>query len=283
MAATIPYTGEDAWSDIVLLRSKFTEAIALGSVLTLPATGSEMNYYAVVSKKETSEKMAMGSPLLYPKFSILDPETTYSLPERQIANGLADAFTHVMEQYMTYPVGGMIQDGFAETILKTLIEVAPKTLADPSDYESRSNFMWAATVALNGWINNGVPTDWSTHQIGHELTAIHGIDHARSLAIVMPYLLQLKRESKGAKLIQYAKNVWHLSGTDEELINQAIAKTAEFYESLGIPTKANAYPLFDNKTIKEVSRRFDSRGIKFGENADIGSEEVEEILKMSLA
>ncbi|SOE22849.1 NADP-dependent alcohol dehydrogenase [Spirosomataceae bacterium TFI 002] len=283
MAAAIPYTGSDAWNDIVIPRTKFSEATALGSVLTLPATGSEMNYYAVISKKETNQKMAMGAPLLYPKFSILDPETTYSLPKSQVANGLADAFTHVMEQYMTYPVGAMIQDGFAETILRTLIEVAPKTLANPTDYEARSNFMWAATVALNGWINNGVPTDWSTHQIGHELTAIHGIDHARSLAIVMPYLFELKRENKGAKLIQYAKNVWNLSGTDKELIDQAIAKTASYYESLGIPTKASEYKDFSEKTIKEVSSRLGSRGMKFGENADIGTKEVEEILKMSLA
>jgi NADP-dependent alcohol dehydrogenase len=283
MAAAIPYLGDDAWNDIVLQRSRFASATSLGSVLTLPATGSEMNYYAVISRKETNQKMAMGSPLLYPKFSILDPETTYSLPRKQVENGLADAFAHVMEQYMTYPVGAMIQDGFAETILRTLIEVAPKTLDNPTDYEARSNFMWAATVALNGWIDNGVPTDWATHQIGHELTAIHGIDHARSLAVVMPYLFQLRREAKGSKLIQYAKNVWNLSGTDEELINQAIAKTTSFFESLGIPTKASDYPAFNQDTIREVSARIGAMGVKFGENADIGEQETRDILKMSMA
>lgn len=281
MSAAIPYTGNDAWNDIVIPRSKFTEVTPLGAVLTLPATGSEMNYYAVISRKETKQKMGMGGPLLYPQFSILDPETTYSLPKRQIANGLADAFTHVMEQYLTYPVGAMIQDGFAETILRTLIAVAPTTLENPTDYEARANFMWAATVALNGTINNGVPTDWATHQIGHELTALHGIDHARSLAVVMPYLFRLKKDKKGPKLIQYAKNVWNLTGTDEELVDQAIAKTIEFYESIGIPTKASDYGV-NEESIAEVSKRIGERGMKFGENADIGAEETRAILEMSI-
>ncbi|MER0442289.1 iron-containing alcohol dehydrogenase [Emticicia sp. W12TSBA100-4] len=281
IAAAIPFDSDDAWQ-IVTGQAKYKTAIPLGSVLTLPATGSEMNYYAVISKKSTHEKKGMGGPLVYPKFSILDPETTYSLPPRQIANGIADAFTHVMEQYMTYPVDAQIQDRFAESVIQTLIEVAPKTLENPTDYEARANFMWAATVALNGWIGLGVPQDWATHQIGHELTAFHGVDHARTLAVVLPHLLQYKKADKRAKLIQYAKRVWNLSGTDDELVTGAIQKTGEFYESLGLPIKASEYGV-NEETIGKIKQRFEERGVNFGEKSDITPAVVAEILEMSIA
>jgi NADP-dependent alcohol dehydrogenase len=281
IAAAIPFTGADPWQ-IVANRAKITTAVPIGAVLTLPATGSEMNYYAVISKKETHEKKGMGNALVYPKFSILDPETTYSLPPRQIANGIADAFTHVMEQYMTYPVRAEMQDRMAEAVLLTLIEEGPKMMATPTDYDSAANVMWAATMALNGLLAAGVPTDWATHQIGHELTAFHGIDHARTLAVVLPHLLEIKKESKREKLIQYAKRVWQLSGTDDELVAGAIQRTADFYESLGIPTKASAYSI-NADTIEKVVQRFVERGMNFGEHADITPEVVGEILELSLS
>jgi NADP-dependent alcohol dehydrogenase len=281
IAAAIPFEGADPWQ-IVANRAKITTAIPLGAVLTLPATGSEMNYYAVISRKETHEKKGMGNPLVYPKFSILDPETTYSLPPRQIANGIADAFTHVMEQYMTYPVRAEMQDRMAEAVLLTLIKEGPKMMANPTDYDAAANVMWAATLALNGLLAAGVPTDWATHQIGHELTALHGIDHARTLAVVLPHLLEFKKESKREKLIQYAQRVWQLSGNDDELVAGAIQKTAEFYESLGIPTKASAYNI-DIDTIEKVVQRFVKRGMNFGEHADITPEVVGEILTLSIS
>jgi NADP-dependent alcohol dehydrogenase len=252
-------------------------------VLTLPATGSEMNTFAVVSRKSTQEKLAFGSPLVYPVFSILDPETTYSLPPRQIANGIADAFTHVMEQYMTYPVNAALQDRMAESILITLIEEGPKTMADPTDYDARANVVWCSTMALNGLIGVGVPQDWATHSIGHELTAFHGIDHARTLAVVMPYLWRIKRGQKEEKLIQYAERVWNItSGTREESAEAAIRKTIEFYESLGIPTKASAYGV-GNDTIEKIVKRFEERGEKaMGEHQDITPAVVGEILSLSV-
>jgi NADP-dependent alcohol dehydrogenase len=282
ISAAIPYEGEDHW-ELVLNSKKIGNVIPFGDVLTLPATGSEMNYYAVISKKETKEKKGMGGFKLYPKFSILDPETTYSLPKKQVANGLADAFTHVMEQYMTYPVGAMIQDRFAESILQTLIEVAPDAMNKEDDYESRANYMWAATVALNGLINLGVPTDWATHQMGHELTAFHGIDHARTLAIVLPHLLTYKKDKKREKLIQYGKRVWNLLGSDDEIVDMAITKTAEFYESLGIPTKASSYGEINEETVKMLKQRFVERGMNFGENTDITPDDVAKIMEMSMA
>ena len=281
IAAAIPFEGEDAWQ-IVTGKAKFKKAIPIGSVLTLPATGSEMNFFAVISRKETQEKKGMGHPLVYPAFSILDPETTFSLPSRQVANGIADAFTHVMEQYMTYPVNAEIQDRMAESILQTLIEVAPKTLQNPTDYEARANFMWAATVALNGFISLGVPQDWATHEIGHELTAFHGIDHARTLAVVLPHLLQIRQAEKRGKLIQYAKRVWGLDGSDDALVAGAIQKTIDFYQSLDIPTKASEYCV-GKETIQKIVARFRENGIKLGEKADITPEVVEEILELSIA
>jgi len=282
MAAAIPFEGGDEWNNIVLGKARFKNALPIGAVMTLPATGSEMNYFAVISKKETDEKIGLGNPLLYPQFSILDPETTFSLPKRQVANGIADAFTHVMEQYMTYPAGGEIQDRFCEGVLQTLISVGVKTIDNPSDYGARSNMMWAATVALNGWISVGMPQDWATHNIGHELTALHGIDHARSLAVVLPYLMRYKSVEKKGKLIQYAQRVWNLSGSEEELIEGAIQKTVDFYQSLGIPTKGSEYGIGE-ATIKEISKRFKERGGAYGEHGDIDHNAAAEILRMSVA
>ena len=282
ISAAIPFEGGNEWDNIVLGKTKYKVATPFGAILTLPATGSEMNSGGVISRKETQEKYGMGSPLLYPQFSILDPTTTYSLPKVQIANGLADAFTHVMEQYLTYPVNALIQDKFAESVLKTLIGVAPKVMHDQTNYDDMSNFMWAATVALNGWISLGVPSDWATHQIGHELTALHGIDHARTLAVVLPHLMRYKMDAKKAKMIQYAKEVWGEKGTDDELAEAAIQQTIAFYETLGIPTQASAYGIGE-ETIQEIKKRFAERNVKYGENRDIDAVATEAILRMSIA
>ena len=280
MAAAIPFEGADPW-DILANKARIKTAVPIGAILTLPATGSEMNYFAVISRTSTQEKKGMGHPLVYPVFSILDPETTFSLPERQIANGIADAFTHTLEQYLTYPVGALLQDRMAESVLQTLLEVGPTTMAHPTDYDARASMMWAATVALNGWISVGVPQDWATHQIGHELTALHGIDHARTLAIVMPHLLHVKRDSKREKLIQMAKRVWNLSGTDDELVEGAIQGVTQFYETLGIPTRAKTYGIGAD-TVEEVRKRFVARNMNFGENADITPDVVVQILSLSI-
>ncbi len=280
MAAAIPFEGGDPW-EILASKARIKTAVPIGAVLTLPATGSEMNYFAVISRTSTQEKKGMGNPLVYPVFSILDPETTFSLPERQIANGIADAFTHTMEQYLTYPVDATLQDRMAESVLQTLIEVGPVTLKNPTNYEARASMMWAATVALNGWISVGVPQDWATHQIGHELTALHGIDHARTLAVVLPHLLRVKSTEKREKLIQVAKRVWNLQGTDDELVEGAIQAIAQFYETLGIPTHAKTYGI-GPETVEEVRKRFVARNMNFGEHADITPDVVVQILNLSI-
>ncbi len=284
VSAAIHYPNGDPWNILAKNDARsITNALPIGAVLTLPATGSEMNAGSVVSRLETREKLPFGSPKVMPKFAVLDPDVIISLPKRQIANGIVDAFIHVMEQYLTYPVNAAIQDRFAEGILSTLIEVGSKVLDNPKDTDAASNFMWAATMALNGLIGAGVPQDWSTHMIGHELTALHGIDHARTLAIVLPGIMRVKVENKKEKILQYGERVWNIiEGSKEERIEAAIAKTVQFFESVGMETKASAYGV-DENTIQEICARFEKRGmVALGEKQDVNPEVVKEVLEMQL-
>lgn len=281
IAAAAKFEGADPW-DILAKRAPITSAVALGAVLTLAATGSEMNNGGVVTKAATKEKMAFGNPLLFPKFSVLDPETTYSLPKRQLTNGIVDAFVHVMEQYLTYPVNSPVQDRFAEGILLTLLEEGPKAIAsDTPDYENRANLMWAATMALNGLIGMGVKSDWATHMIGHELTAFHGIDHAVTLAIVLPGLLTQLKEKRGEKLLQYAERVWNITeGTDEEKKTLAIDKTEAFFNQVGIATRLSDHNVGQD-SIDIIVKRFEGKGY-VGMLPDVEVKDVAEILQARL-
>lgn len=277
IAAAVYHKTGDPW-DILAKGVPVENAVPIGAVLTLPATGSEMNGNSVISRVSTTEKLAFSSLKVMPQFSVLDPECVFSLPEKQVANGVVDAFVHVMEQYLTFPVNAPLQDRMAESILLTLIEQGPKVLADRKDYDAAANFMWSATVALNGWISPGVPQDWATHGIGHELTAFHGIDHARTLAIVLPGVMNIKRESKKEKILQYAERIWGIStGTEKERIDAAIKKTAGFFESLGLPTTLTAYQI-QPESVNRIVARFKQRGIKMGEKSDIDYTVVEAIL-----
>lgn len=240
IAAAIPFAG-DPW-DILAKRAKVASTVPFGTVLTLPATGSEMNNGAVITKRSSNDKLAFSHRLLYPVFSVLDPTKTYTLPPRQIANGVVDAFIHIIEQYLTTAADAKVQDRFAEGLLLTLIEEGPKALKEPENYAVRANLMWTATMALNGLIGAGVPNDWATHMLGHELTALHGLDHAQTLAIVLPAMLQVRREEKREKLLQYAERVWGLHADDDDArIDLAIEHTRIFFESLGVPTRLADY------------------------------------------
>lgn len=282
LSAASLYEGDNPWN--LLTENKLiTKGMPFGTVLTLPATGSEMNSGLVITRKDTKEKLAMGGPGLFPVFSILDPEVVRSIPPRQLANGLADSFTHVLEQYITYPTGALLQDHFAESILQTLVEIAPTILKDPSDYNAASNFMWCCTMALNGLIQQGVPGDWAIHAMGHELTALYGIDHARTLAIVGPNHYRYNFESKKGKLAQYAERIWHIKGgTLEEKANAGIKKTEDFFHSLGIKTKLSEYTEDYLDTGDIVSVRFTDRGwIGLGENKNLSPSDVKKIIEMS--
>lgn len=278
IVASIPFEGEP-W-EIVAQGIKVEKAIPFGTVLTLPATGSEMNAGAVISREATKEKYSFGSPAVYPKFSVLDPTTTFSLPQHQVANGIVDAFAHVLEQYLTYPSNSPIQDRFAEGILQTLIEVGLKTLENPTDYDLRANFMWSCTMALNGLISTGVPTDWATHMIGHELTAFFGLDHGVTLAIIYPALLTEMVEFKKEKILQYGSRVWNLSGNNLTP-ERAIEETEKFFRSLGVKTRLTEHGI-NNADIKPIVDRFVARGWKLGENRNITPDVVEKILKRAL-
>ncbi len=280
IAAAAKFEG-DPWT-ILSRRMPVKAALPYGTVLTLPATGSEMNSSAVVSRQTTQEKLAFGSPLLFAKFSIVDPETTYSLPPRQIANGVVDAFVHVVEQYVTAPSKAPLQDRFAESILRTLIEDGPKTLANPMDFDARSSIVWCATMALNGLIGCGVPQDWSTHMIGHELTAYHGLDHAQSLAILLPNLLWVQRESKHEKLVQYAERVWDLKeGSEAARLEQAIICTRAFFESMGSPTHLSDYAV-GSEHFEDIVARLESRKmLPMGEKKNLDAAKVREVLALA--
>jgi NADP-dependent alcohol dehydrogenase len=277
IAAAMYFQGEP-W-DILAKHATVKSALPIGCVLTLPATGTESNGNSVVTKVSTQEKRAFNSALVYPQFAILDPSTTYTLPKRQIANGVVDAFVHIMEQYLTYPVNAKVQDRFAEGLLLTLIEEGPKVLTNPEDYATRANIMWAATMALNGLIGVGVPQDWATHAIGHELTALHGLDHAQTLAVVLPSLMNQQRKQKREKLIQYGKRVWALTNTNEEqLIDEAIKSTKQFFEEMGSPTTLSGYGV-SKDSIATIVEKFSAHNqLPIGEQKDISAEVARAIL-----
>ncbi len=269
IAAAVNYP-QDPWHILETTGRDITEALPMGSVLTLPATGSEANNGAVISRRSTGDKQHFFSPHVQPLFAVLDPVVTYTLPPRQVANGVVDAFVHTIEQYLTYPVDAKVQDRFAEGLLLTLIEEGPKALKDPENYNVRANIMWSATMALNGLIGAGVPQDWATHMLGHELTARHGLDHAQTLAVVLPALLVAKKQQKRAKLLQYAERVWGLrEGSEDQRIDAAIEATRHFFESLGVATRLSAYKL-DGSSIPDLIKKLEEHGMtKLGEHSDI--------------
>lgn len=283
ISGAVNYAG-DPWDVLTQVPGcTFTSAVPFGCVLTIPATGSESNSGAVISRSELKEKRTMGGPLFFPKFALLDPTFVATLPKRQIANGVIDAFIHTTEQYLTFKGENLLQERYAEGILSTLIEIGEKVLENPADYELAANLMWCANQALNGTLRCGVTTDWATHMIGHELTALHGIDHAQSLAIIAPRLYEVKFESKKVKLAQYGKRVWNLEGSDDQVARKAIAKTEEFFHKLSVKTRISEYTLDYQDTAQIIHDRFVQRGwLGLGENKDLTPKEAEYIVNQAV-
>ena len=279
-----PNESIDPWDILVRGSAKgLKKAIPFGTVLTLPATGSEFNHNAVISRRETEEKLSFATNLVYPRFSILDPETTYSLPKNQLRNGLEDAFVHVMEQYLTYPAGAVVQDRQSEALLMTIMEIAPAVLrTDPPDYDARASLMWVCSNALNHLIGVGVPQDWATHSIGHELTALYGLAHAESLAVVLPWLLWVKRDQKREKLLQYGYRVMDQKMQKySERIDRTIEATAAFFQSVGMPTTLTSYGVDPDEAAAKVQARWEARGWSQGEHNDITGATAAEVLRLS--
>lgn len=274
IAAGLLYDG-DAWD--LVLKGVSKHAVPLATVLTLPATGSEMNNGAVISRKETAEKFAFYS--FNPVFSILDPTVTFTLPKWQVACGIADTFVHVMEQYMTRPGQSRLMDRWAEGVIQSLVEIAPSIMENQEDYDKMADFMLCATMGLNHFIAMGVCEDWATHMIGHELTALHGLTHGATLAIVLPGLWRTLKQKKMAKLVQLGERVWGIQdGSDEERADRTIEKTEAFFRSLGLPTRLGDAQIGDD-TIIEIERRFIERKIGFGEDGDVTAEVARRILE----
>jgi len=271
----------DPWK-IMVEHKEVKKALPIGAIITLPATGSEMNGNSVITKAATKEKRDFFSLLVYPKFSVLDPETTFSMPARQIGNGVIDTFVHVMEQYLTYPVGAKIPDYFAESIIRILVEDGPQALKEPRNYDVRANLMWAATWALNGWISKGVPEDWASHMIGHEITALYGLDHGQTLAIVLPGVMEIMRKEKGDKIMQLGSNVFNINeGSNEEKITKTIEAVDQFFRSMGAGTRFADYNLAPS-AIDPIVKRFEERDWMLGEHQNITAPVIRKILSNRL-
>lgn len=279
ISGTIPYVG-DPW-DVLTKKEgcNFGDAVPFGTVLTLPATGSEANSGAVISRRALEEKRVMGGPQFFPKFSICDPTLISTLSERQLANGIIDAYVHTLEQYLTYPTDNLLQERQAEAILSTLIEISA-IVQNPGDYKLAANLMWCATHALNGNLRAGVPTDWCTHMIGHELTAFYGIDHARTLAIIAPRLYENRFSEKKEKLEQYGRRVWKLEGDQESVAHEAIRKTEQFFQELGVSTRISEYTSEFEDTAERIAQIFIDRDwVNMGERQSIHPEDVKAIVE----
>lgn len=282
VAAASVFDG-DAWDILLKGGTNIHRALPFGSVLTLPATGSEMNKGAVVTRKSLQAKLPFHSEQVFPQFSVLDPTKSFTLPPRQVANGVVDAFVHIVEQYLTYPASAPVQDRFAEGLLQTLIDIGPQALTDPENYSVRANLMWVATLALNGLIGAGVPQDWATHMLGHELTALHGLDHAQTLAIVLPSMLAERKDAKHGKLVQYAQRVWSIhEGSESEQAEAAIEKTRAFFESLGVKTRLGDYQLAEEH-IEPLIKSLEEHGMTaLGEHNDVTPDVCRQVLHASL-
>lgn len=270
---------EDAW-DLVRNPKLYGGTLPFASVMTLPATGSEMNRGAVISNLATGEKYSFYNT--YPVFSILDPEATFSLPKFQIACGLADTFVHVMEQYLTITDCSPLMDRWAEGVVQTIVEVAPKALAEQKEYDAMATFMLSATMGLNGFVAMGVPQDWATHMIGHEITALTGTTHGQTLVMVLPGVMNVLREQKGGKIVQFGERVWGIKeGSKDERIDRTIAATEEFFRSLGLATRLSELSIGED-VVEEIVRRFEQRGTLLGEDSNIDYRLVREILRQRI-
>lgn len=263
--------------------SAITQSLPLGAVATLPASGSEMNSRAIITRQSVMFKRGIMNPCLYPRFAVLDPTYTYTLPVGQTGNGVVDTFVHVLEQYLTYPVAGKVQDRLAEGLLHVLIEEGPRALVEPENYDVRANLMWAATLGLNGLIGAGVPQDWSAHRLGYELTVLYGLDHAQTLAILVPAMLRVRAGSKRQKLLQYAERVWGINSGNEALrLDAAIRETRAFFERMGLPATLSGCGIVD-ADIERVMQLLKTHGmVNMGENKDVTLEMMREILALCL-
>ncbi len=274
------YADGDPWDFVEGSKPVPGKALPFGCIQTYPASGSEMNNACVISRRETGQKEVVASLATYPRFSVLDPSIPLTLSPKQLAHGIVDIFIHVLEQYVTYPCNAYVQERQAEALLLAIKDVALRVIANPADYQLMSNLMWSAPHAVNGVLSRGVPVDWSTHEIGHMLTACYGITHAESIALVLPGVWRDQFENKKEKLAQYGRRVWGLDGGEVEVANGAIAATEAFFHSMDVPTTLTAHGLDAEEAAETISRKFKERGKgAIGERNEIDSERIKQILQ----
>jgi NADP-dependent alcohol dehydrogenase len=280
LATIVHLDAPDPWDHLVA-KKPVERILPVGAVLTLPATGSESNPVSVISRHDRMLKLPFANEGARPAFAILDPSTMASLDKRQLQNGVVDAFTHVIEQYLTNPVNTPVQFGFSEALLEVLIEWGPR-LVEHNDAQSRENIMFAANQALNGLIGAGVPQDWSTHMIGHAITALYGIDHARTLSMVMPALMRYKTDGKRDMLVRYARRVWHIQEPDEnKAAEQAIARTEAFFRDMGCPVRLSDVAPIEIVPEDVVSHLERAGQTSLGERNDVRPQDVRNILALA--
>lgn len=281
IAAASKYDG-DPW-DFVIKKATPEAALPLGTVLTLAATGSEMNAGSVITNWDTHEKYGWGSPLVFPKFSILDPTNTFTVPKNQTVYGMVDMMSHVFEQYFSHTTNSPLQDRMCESVLKTVIETAPKLLNDLENYEYRETILYNGTIALNGTLSMGVIGDWATHNIEHAVSAVYDIPHGGGLAILQPNWMKYVLSEGTAKFKQMAVRVFNVSDegkTDEEVALEGIEKLREFWTSIGAPSSLADYNIDDSK-LDLMAERAMANGV-FGKYKKLDKNDCLEILRMSL-
>jgi NADP-dependent alcohol dehydrogenase len=279
LAAMIASGEDDPW-DRLVASGEGIEPLPNGAVLTLPATGSESNPTSVISHHGRRLKLPVAMQSMRPRFAIMDPTTMLSLSRRQLENGVVDSFIHTLEQYLTLPVNAPVQFGYSETLLEVLLHWGP-ILVEQRSEEACENVMWAANQALNGLIGAGVPQDWSTHYIGHAITALHGIDHARTLTMIMPTLLRYKKPQKLAMLARYGRRVWKIDDADDARVaDLAIAKTEDFMRQMGCPVRiSDAGIAIDGDEL--VAHLEQAKHTRLGESGDIHPDDVRKILRLA--
>jgi len=277
--ATGYYHDGDPWDLFLLGDSSVKKALPIGTVLTFAGTGSEMNGNAVISNEVTEEKLAIHKDILRPRFSILDPTYTFSVPRNQTAAGTVDIFSHILEQYFSPTKDAFVQDRMAESLLKTCIQYGPVVLAEPAEYEARAQLMWTSSIALNGLLGYGRVGDWATHGMEHALSAVYDVTHGVGLAILTPYWMEhvLTAETR-EKFVEYARNVWQIDGKNELTVaKQGIVKTREFFTSLGMPQTLGDIGVKQND-LEKMAEKTVSHG-DVGKFKKLGKNDVLTILK----
>lgn len=281
IAAAIPYDG-DFW-DFYCGKAKVTKALPVGVVLTIPAAGSEGSGNTVITKFDGLHKLGMGCDVLRPKFALMNPELTYTLPPYQTAAGITDMLAHIMERYFSNTPDVEITDRVAEGVMKAIINEAPKVIANPENYDARANIMWSGTLAHNGVCSGGREEDWATHGLEHELSAVYDVTHGAGLAVMFPAWMKYALRSNPGKLAQYARRVFDIEESDDvKAAAKGIEALKKFLRSIGMPVSMKELGI-DDPDVKLLSEKVtENKGEVFGNYIKIDKKAAEDIYNIAV-